>query len=124
MAMIKIRIPYKYTSYPFSPEATMYSKKLAARKAKKTGVLFAMYGAFLMSIISILSFKLYPAVNESIFLLALALGIWAGLDLNPMINKWYEMRIQAALKNIDPKTAADLLHNREVHWGLFAGIWV
>lgn len=115
MATIKIPISYTYRQYPLSPEATKYSKKLAERKAKKAGFYYAIGGISLMSFLCLLLMEVYPEASSNIVLLGMALGIWAGLDLNRMINRWYEMRIQAALKNIDPGALSELLRHNEAN---------
>ncbi|HIU32924.1 MAG TPA: hypothetical protein IAB02_00015 [Candidatus Pullichristensenella excrementigallinarum] len=95
---IKVPVRYTYKEYPFCPEATAYSRKLARRKAEKRGILFAVLGCLAMMVAFIAFMKVYPESNEGFVLFAIVLGIWAGLDANRMINKWYEMRIEQELK--------------------------
>lgn len=118
MATMKIPVSYTYRQYPLSPEATQYSKRLAERKAKHSGFIYALGGIVLMIFPCLLLWDIYPEMGSSVAVVGMALGVWASIDLNRMINRWYEMRIQAALKKIDPAALAELLRRNETNGNL------
>lgn len=108
MPVIKIPVQYTYQVYPFSREATEYSKKLAARKASKTDFIMAiLLGIIALLGCSYLFISVFPSFSFGAGnIVFIALGIWAGVDVDRMINAWYESRIEQALKKAVEELAA------------------
>ena len=77
--MATIKIPYQYTSYPFSPKATKLSKRLAKHKmAAAVFVSMIMVFVFLgltMSIVEAVNYNASPII----LLFSLAAGIGCGI---------------------------------------------
>ena len=96
--MATIKIPYQYTSYPFSPKATKLSKRLAKHKmAAAVFVSMIMVFVFLgltMSIVEAVNYNASPII----LLFSLAAGIGCGIYAEKLRKQLYHKAIRKALE--------------------------
>lgn len=110
--MATIKIPYTYTSYPFSPKAT----KLSQRMAKGSMSWGVPAGIFIgIMALALLANLINSLGGDGMFALVLtfgggiAAGVFSGIYLEKLRNKLYTNLIRKALEadlaNMDPYQA-------------------
>lgn len=95
---IKVPILVNYKTYPYSVEATALSKKQAYWKASSARVITVVVTCLASALIGLLVMNLLDvnAVRGIYPMIWFGLSIWAGIDVNRLIDKWYDIRIQEA----------------------------